>query len=54
MNRAGRLTTHVLDTTLGRPAAGLKMELFWLEHGDRRRITTVKTNADGRMDAPLV
>ena len=54
MNSAGRLTTHVLDTTLGRPAAGLAIELFWLEHVDLRRITTVKTNADGRMDAPLV
>ena len=30
----GRLTTHVLDTATGRPAAGMTIELFRLEHGD--------------------
>jgi len=54
MTKPGRLTTHVLDTALGKPAAGLTIDLFWLEQGDRQRITTVKTNADGRVDAPLV
>lgn len=54
MTKPGRLTTHVLDTALGKPAAGLTIDLFWLEHGDRQWITTVKTNADGRVDAPLV
>lgn len=54
MTRPGRLTTHVLDTALGKPAAGLTIDLFWLEQSDRQWITTVKTNADGRVDAPLV
>lgn len=54
MTKAGRLTTHVLDTALGKPAAGLTIDLFWLEDGQRQWITTVKTNGDGRVDAPLV
>ncbi|MDR6757638.1 5-hydroxyisourate hydrolase [Mycoplana sp. BE70] len=54
MTQAGRLTTHVLDTALGKPAEGLTIELFWLEGEQRQRITTVKTNSDGRVDGPLV
>jgi 5-hydroxyisourate hydrolase len=45
----GRLTTHVLDTALGRPAANLKIEL-WRE----TKLKTIRTNADGRADAPLL
>jgi 5-hydroxyisourate hydrolase len=49
----GRLTTHVLDTALGKPAAGLKIELFRL--GSREeKLTEVKTNSDGRVDRPLL
>lgn len=47
------LTTHVLDTALGRPAEGLTIELFRLGH-ERRALKSVKTNADGRCDAPLL
>ena len=54
MSTTGRLTTHVLDTALGKPAAGLTIDLFWLEGEERQRITTVVTNADGRVDGPLV
>jgi 5-hydroxyisourate hydrolase len=50
----GRLTTHVLDTATGRPAAGMKLELFRLEAGDRRPLRTATTNSDGRCDAPLL
>ena len=49
----GKLTTHVLDTALGRPAAGLRIELFRLS-GERIRLADVTTNADGRVDAPLL
>lgn len=49
----GRLTTHVLDTARGMPAAGLAIELFALS-GERRRLMAVKTNKDGRCDAPLL
>ena len=46
----GKLTTHVLDTGLGQPAAGLRIELY--RDGDRLR--DVVTNTDGRVDAPLL
>ncbi len=48
----GRLTTHVLDTANGKPAAGLKIEL--LRAGPDVLLKTVRTNADGRADAPLL
>ncbi|MDQ7080383.1 MAG: hydroxyisourate hydrolase [Paracoccaceae bacterium] len=49
----GKLTTHVLDTALGKPAAGLRIEVFRLS-GGRNRLADVTTNADGRVDAPLL
>jgi len=51
---AGRLTTHVLDTALGSPAAGLQIEFFRLGDETLTRIGTIKTNADGRCDRPLL
>jgi len=49
------LTTHVLDTARGRPAAGLRIDLSRLDPDGRSRpIKTVTTNADGRVDAPLL
>ncbi len=50
---SGKLTTHVLDTANGRPAAGVGIELFRLENGDPVLLATAHTNADGRTDAPL-
>ena len=44
----GRLTTHVLDTASGKPAAGLKIELF--RQGETAPLKTIHTNADGRAD----
>ncbi|MFO1057727.1 MAG: hydroxyisourate hydrolase [Dongiaceae bacterium] len=49
----GRLTTHVLDTAAGRPAAGVAIELFRLDP-DRQRLASLATNADGRCDRPLL
>jgi 5-hydroxyisourate hydrolase len=50
----GRLTTHVLDTASGKPAAGLSVSLFRI-NGDRRTLLkAVSTNSDGRCDAPLL
>src|SRR5262245_45032783 len=49
----GRLTTHVLDTALGRPAKGLKIELWSLDGGPSL-LKTVVSNKDGRVDAPLL
>jgi 5-hydroxyisourate hydrolase len=49
----GRLTTHVLDTATGKPAAGLTVELYRV--GARtERVTVATTNADGRLDKPLL
>jgi 5-hydroxyisourate hydrolase len=51
------LTTHVLDTARGRPAADmLRVELarFDLTSGERRLLKAVRTNADGRTDEPLL
>ncbi len=50
----GRLTTHVLDTAAGRPAAGMKIALYRLDGDDRAHVKTVTTNADGRCDGPLL
>jgi 5-hydroxyisourate hydrolase len=48
----GRLTTHVLDTAHGKPAANLEIKLFKLPA--RTWLKTIRTNADGRVDAPLL
>jgi hydroxyisourate hydrolase len=50
----GRLSTHVLDTTIGRPAAGVKIELFRLTGKDWQRLKSVVTNTDGRTEQPLL
>jgi 5-hydroxyisourate hydrolase len=50
----GRLTTHVLDTATGKPAAGLSIALYHLEGKARTHLKTVVTNADGRCDKPLL
>jgi 5-hydroxyisourate hydrolase len=49
---AGRLTTHVLDTGTGKPAAGLKVALRRLPNGTI--LTERRTNTDGRVDVPLL
>lgn len=46
----GKLTTHVLDTANGVPAAGVAVKLY---AGDRLLADT-RTNADGRCDKPLL
>lgn len=51
---SGRLTTHVLDTTHGKPAAGMRLDLLMM-HGDHsHHILSTHTNADGRVDRPLL
>jgi 5-hydroxyisourate hydrolase len=51
-----RLSTHVLDTAHGRPAAGMAIELWRLDPmtDTRTLVRAVTTNADGRTDAPLL
>lgn len=51
----GRLSTHVLDTHSGKPAAGIAVELIELSNlGASRIVTRTLTNADGRTDQPLI
>jgi len=50
----GRLSTHVLDTRAGRPAAGMRVDFAMLESGAWRKLKSVQTNADGRTDEPLM
>jgi 2-oxo-4-hydroxy-4-carboxy-5-ureidoimidazoline decarboxylase len=51
----GRLSTHVLDTHGGMPAAGVAVELFELSAGgERTLVARAATNRDGRTDAPLI
>lgn len=51
---AGWLTTHVLDTAKGCPAEGVRIELYRLEGEARAYVHTLRTNADGRTDAPIL
>jgi 5-hydroxyisourate hydrolase len=48
----GRLTTHVLDTTAGKPAAGVRVVLR--RDGESSVLTEATTNTDGRLDKPLL
>lgn len=50
----GYLTTHVLDTARGTPAAGLAIALFRLDGGARHLLAEVVTNEDGRTDGPIL
>src|SRR5690348_5783782 len=49
-----KISTHVLDTSRGMPAAGVKIDLHVVHGNDRRLVTSAVTHADGRTDAPLV
>lgn len=53
---AGKLTTHVLDTAHGKPAAGIAVELWAIDaqSGERSLLKQTVTNSDGRTDAPLL
>jgi 5-hydroxyisourate hydrolase len=48
----GRLTTHVLDTANGCPAAAMRIDLF--RHGQQHALSSTITNGDGRCAAPLL
>jgi 5-hydroxyisourate hydrolase len=50
----GYLTTHVLDTARGMPAAGMAIDLYRIDGETRRHLCSVVTNEDGRTDAPIL
>lgn len=49
----GRLTTHILDTTHGCPAANVDIRLFAVDN-NRALVASATTNADGRTEKPLL
>ncbi|MBL4627864.1 MAG: hydroxyisourate hydrolase [Roseicyclus sp.] len=51
---SGYLTTHVLDTSRGCPAAGLRIEFFRLDGEARTKLVEMTTNDDGRTDAHIL
>lgn len=54
MATSGYLTTHVLDTASGKPAQGMRIDLFELHGDDRQLIVTMHTNDDGRTDSQIL
>jgi 5-hydroxyisourate hydrolase len=49
-----KLSTHILDTASGKPAAGVRVQLFWVEPHSEVLLRATATNADGRTDGPMV
>lgn len=50
----GKLSTHILDTANGGPAAGIKLQLWSVADEARHHLKTLSANADGRTDEPLL
>jgi 5-hydroxyisourate hydrolase len=50
----GKLTTHVLDTSAGMPAAGMRIDFAAVDANGVTAICTVHTNPQGRTDMPLL
>jgi 5-hydroxyisourate hydrolase len=50
----GFLTTHVLDTARGIPAAGLAIALYKVSGNSHKKIAEAVTNSDGRTDSPIL
>jgi 5-hydroxyisourate hydrolase len=50
----GKLTTHVLDTAHGCPAAGMRVRLYRIGTAGTEPLADIELNADGRTDAPLL
>jgi len=51
---SGKLTTHVLDTAHGKPAAGMQVRLYRMDDAAPVLLAEKTTNDDGRCDAPLL
>ena len=49
-----KLTTHVLDIYSGKPGAGIKVELYYLNNNNKEKKNTVTLNQDGRADKSLL
>lgn len=51
---SGKLSTHVLDTANGRPAAGLRIQLWRIEGDATQFLKEAITDQDGRTEDPLL
>ena len=49
----GALTTHILDTSAGKPGNGIRIDLYRID-GERKLLITNVSNEDGRCDQPLL
>jgi 5-hydroxyisourate hydrolase len=49
-----RISTHVLDVAKGRPAAGIRVDLYRIDAAEREHCGSAVTNADGRTSEPLL
>ena len=50
----GKLSTHVLDITQGKPGVGVKLALYAVNGAEKKLLRQGVTNQDGRCDAPLL
>lgn len=50
----GRLTTHILDQSRGRPAAGVTVRLYRMDGETQALVARATTNDDGRLDQPIL
>lgn len=50
----GKLSTHVLDVTQGKPGVGVAIELYAVDGATKTLLRSAVTNDDGRCDAPLL
>jgi 5-hydroxyisourate hydrolase len=54
-SHSGKLSTHILDTAHGCPAANVAIDLWRVDaSGNRIHLKSTRTNQDGRTDAPLL
>ena len=49
-----KLTTHVLDIYSGKPGKGIKVDLYFIEKSDKKKLKSIVLNNDGRSDQPLI
>lgn len=50
----GKLSTHVLDVSIGKPGQGVALQLFRVTNGEKTLLKSAITNQDGRCDGPLL
>jgi len=49
-----KLTTHVLDVYSGKPGKGIKVDLYFIEKSEKKKVKRKVLNNDGRSDKPLI